>query len=405
MRQKNAIKTGAVMKLKFATMLLVALPGLLVAEAIRTNDRPLQEFHRFMPLGDLPGGIHSSLAHGVSADGSVVVGYSNSVRGEEAFRWTRRGGMVGLGLGRASAVSADGSVVVGFRHIGKGTEPVRWTQCGGPQGLGNLAGCECGAALGISAAGSVILGRCASNFGVRDTAFHWTPQSGISQLAPLTHGVVEVEAHAVSADGETFVGALRHESGRRSAFRWLASCGFLDLSAPIDGIGSIAYAVSDNGSVIVGLNVANDTAFRWTQVTGMLELGKLPGGRRSCAFGVSADGSTVVGQGDGESGMEAFVWDATHGMRSLRQLLMTDARLSANLRHWKLRSANAISPDGSTIVGNGINPNGDLEAWIAHISRDQSDGDPTVATNADRGHASRSATLTLGHLMDTKYSR
>jgi len=47
----------------------------------------------FMPLGDLPGGEFYSEAHAVSADGSVVVGYSGSALGSEAFRWTREDGM------------------------------------------------------------------------------------------------------------------------------------------------------------------------------------------------------------------------------------------------------------------------------------------------------------------------
>jgi len=48
-------------------------------------------------LGDLPGGSFSSYADGVSANGSVVVGYGNSANGNEAFRWTQGTGMVGLG--------------------------------------------------------------------------------------------------------------------------------------------------------------------------------------------------------------------------------------------------------------------------------------------------------------------
>lgn len=50
----------------------------------------------FQGLGDLPGGNIFSQAAGVSADGSVVVGQSNSASGGEAFRWTAGGGMVGL---------------------------------------------------------------------------------------------------------------------------------------------------------------------------------------------------------------------------------------------------------------------------------------------------------------------
>ncbi|MFM7792320.1 MAG: PEP-CTERM sorting domain-containing protein, partial [Microcystis panniformis] len=54
----------------------------------------------FQGLGFLPGGSFSrSFAHGVSADGSVVVGESSSVNSPaEAFRWIQGTGMVGLGF-------------------------------------------------------------------------------------------------------------------------------------------------------------------------------------------------------------------------------------------------------------------------------------------------------------------
>lgn len=75
-------------------------------------------------LGDLPGGSFFSRAFAASADGSVVVGVSDSgplAEDDEAFRWTSTGGMVGLGdlLGggfssAALDTSADGSVVAGI---------------------------------------------------------------------------------------------------------------------------------------------------------------------------------------------------------------------------------------------------------------------------------------------------
>ena len=78
----------------------------------------------FQGLGDLPGGIFYSQAFAVSANGACVVGLSTSKLGQEAFRWTKSGGMQGLGglLGgshghfncEARAVSADGSTVVGY---------------------------------------------------------------------------------------------------------------------------------------------------------------------------------------------------------------------------------------------------------------------------------------------------
>jgi probable HAF family extracellular repeat protein len=88
------------------------------------------------PLGDLPGGGSYSWASGISADGSVVVGSSDSASGREAFRWTRGGGMVGLGDlpgglfgSTASGVSADGSVVVGSSDIDSAFQHAfRWTR-------------------------------------------------------------------------------------------------------------------------------------------------------------------------------------------------------------------------------------------------------------------------------------
>jgi probable HAF family extracellular repeat protein len=50
----------------------------------------------FQGLGYLPGGkyLYSSPLD-VSADGSVIVGESQSANGMEAFRWTAAAGMVG----------------------------------------------------------------------------------------------------------------------------------------------------------------------------------------------------------------------------------------------------------------------------------------------------------------------
>jgi uncharacterized membrane protein len=96
------------------------------------------------------------------------------------------------------------------------------------------------------------------------------------------------------------------------------------------------------------------------------------------AFGVSDDGSTIVGHSFSKYGLEAFVWDAAHGMRSVRQLLMNKTDVNASLRDWKLRSARAVSRDGSVIVGSGMNPSGNREAWIARLGGQASTEEPAV---------------------------
>ena len=83
----------------------------------------------------------SSGAYGVNADGSVLVGFSNSVSGPQAFRWTSNDGMVGLGIlpgnvsSEARGVSGDGLVVVGHSYSDSSNEAFRWTSDGGMERL------------------------------------------------------------------------------------------------------------------------------------------------------------------------------------------------------------------------------------------------------------------------------
>jgi probable HAF family extracellular repeat protein len=94
----------------------------------------------------------------------------------------------------------------------------------------------------------------------------------------------------------------------------------------------------------------------------MVGLGDLLGGMSySYGRGVSADGSVVVGASGAEGGQKAFVWTPTHGMRCLQDVLTDSYKL--NLTGWTLESANAVTPDGTVIVGTGRNPAGQTEAW------------------------------------------
>src|SRR5262245_28720679 len=89
----------------------------------------------FRGLGDIrPFGYNSS-ASGVSDDGTVVVGTGTSIpAGQQAFRWTKTGGMQGIGdlpggdfRSSAQDVSANGSVIVGTGGSATGNEAFRWT--------------------------------------------------------------------------------------------------------------------------------------------------------------------------------------------------------------------------------------------------------------------------------------
>lgn len=293
-------------------------------------------------LGDLPGGDFLSDAKDVSADGSVIVGAGWSASGPEAFRWVDGGGMSSLGdlpggrfSSQANGVSADGSIVVGTTDVTSGSEAFRWTVSDGMVGMGFPPFVTGGSdffstGLGVSADGLVVVGGgndVSTNGGL---AYRWTEATGM-----VTLGILPNDAHSPS---------------------------------------SVAFATSADGSVVVGASTSDtggppgNEAFRWTENEGMVGLGfilDMTYGAPSTATAVSADGSVVVGYSDFSAGDQAFLWTAGDGIRLLRDILAAD--LGLDLTGWTLESATGISDDGLTIVGTGINPNGDTEAFIATL--------------------------------------
>ncbi len=329
----------------------------------------------FQGLGDLPGGGVASLPAAISGDGSVVVGLSSSGNGQEGFVWTSDGGMVGLGTlpggpGFASVargVSSDGRVVVGDSSSAKGTpQAFRWTSSGGMSGLGDLEGGVFDSiAFAANADGSVIVGDGQSDSG--QEAFRWTGLMPVG-LGDLPGGNFDSGAIDVNADGSVVVGFSSSQGPGLGweAFRWTAAGGMMVGLGDLPGgqFQSIATGVSDDGSVVVGdgSTTAGQEPFRWTASGGMIGLGNLPG--QSFGFGrdLSADGSVVVGG----SGADPFIWDTTHGMRNLTDVLVDDCGL--DLGGWTLLDARAVSDDGLTITGAGVNPDGNSEGWIATLS-------------------------------------
>ncbi len=323
----------------------------------------------FQGLGNLPGGLPQSQAFGISADGSTAVGTSNSSdagsSGIEAFRWTQAEGMIGLGnippviggpVGFSSiarGVSANGSVIVGFGTDGGSQQPTVWTQATGMLSLGGF-----GEARGVSSDGSLVVGF--NNF---DEALLWT--DGQVQTLELPPGFSEGQARGISADGATVVGTIVF---KEFAFAWTEETSSFILD-DVPGVieGEIAHAASADGSVIVGRGhdplTGGDEPFRWTEIDGMVSLGSLGNGFAGRALAVSGDGSVIVGA----SGNEAFVWNDGDGIQSMFDILNSDPATSTLVDGWSLFEATGVSAEGLTIVGNGINPAGDVEAWIATI--------------------------------------
>lgn len=371
--------------------LILAAPVFLLVQARATGGT-------FQGLGTLPGGAWSA-AYGLSPDGTVIVGGTGGVCSREAFRWTAAEGMAGLGqlaAGEESyawSASPGGSFIVGYSEL-PWAEPLplaaphpsqafRWSPSGGMQGLGYLPGniASTSRAYAVSAGGTVVAGEGYETSGV--LAMRWTETSGMQALGLLT-GAAESSARGVSADGSVVVGWAYTYSGDplkgetfRQAFRWTQEGAMIGLGYLPGRDASSAYAVSADGSMVVGvsyrflntlsLEVDNfQEAFVWTEADGMVGLGDLPGGRAySAAYGVSGDGRVIVGQAESAAGLEAFVWTPSQGMRSLWDILLAEGVTA--MEGWTLTTASAVSQDGRTIVGSGMSPEGNTEAWVATI--------------------------------------
>jgi probable HAF family extracellular repeat protein len=317
----------------------------------------------------------------ISPNGAIVVGESQSANGREAYRWTAGTGMEALGylggenfFSTAWRISADGRVIAGASRSpssGTRTEAFRWTAELGMIGMGDLpGGLFSSSARGVSGDGSVITGVSTSDLAPSfGELFRWTESTGLEGLGTL--GGNQIPAGVpwqISRDGTTIVGWSSSENGRE-AFRWTRSKGMVglgDLPGPISD--SQATAVSADGSIVIGIasGMEGVTSFRWTAATGMEDLGRPMGAGASVLVGASADGSGAIGDSPLDGDRVPIIWDETHGMRNLVDVL-GELGLAPAMAGWDLEQATAISPDGLTVGGWGYNPQGDREAWLAYL--------------------------------------
>ena len=256
----------------------------------------------------------------LTRDGQTI--YGGSAAG--AFRWTAPGPIVADPFGRTVDITPDGAVRIVSNKRQVGNNP--------PVDLGVPAGYETASLRSIDASGSVIAGygeRFESGGGYR-------------------------------ARGDEFF---------REAARWTESSGWETLGfLPGDGF-SEAFAVSDDGLVVVGTSRQSDgaapRAFRLVLPGVMTDLGTLPGleGFGVEPRGMSASGDVVVGVINA-SPTRSFVWTPQEGMRDLEALLRSSGQ---SLDEWRIIDLDALSADGQYVVGSVANLSADLVPYIAPI--------------------------------------
>ncbi|MDX1419470.1 MAG: T9SS type A sorting domain-containing protein [Rubricoccaceae bacterium] len=239
--------------------------GSVIVGSLWTGEPVRWEEGALNPLDLLPGDTIGG-ATGVTADGATVVGYSDPGDGSanEAVRWTAAGNAIRLGdlpgggvYGIAWDVSADGSVVVGWSMSGNGHEAFRWTaEADSMAGLGDLSGGGFRSeAYAVSADGTVVVGK---GQGEDDTeVFRWTEKGDMVGLGTFP-GAYDITPQDVSADGDVIVGQRDNLS---ASFIWTAEGGIQDLQTVLEDDYGLdltgwtlrnAYAISDDGTVIVG---------------------------------------------------------------------------------------------------------------------------------------------------------
>ncbi len=329
-------------------------------------------------LMELPGTASgASYVNDVSADGSVAVGAcgiaGNATGG--ACRWVQGEleelpDVPGLrAFDRALAVSADGSTAVGSGQSEDGNEAVMWV---GDEIvlLGDWPGGSfASVAYDVSGDGRIAVGVGSGPFSAPPPAIIWTRGEGMERVVDPQSRIEVLRALAISADGFTYVGYGNQRNPpplRGRTYR--VKDGAMELLPLLPG-GNVTQPrdINADGSVVVGWGNSvgiHRTPFRWTTDGGIEALGDL-GGRYGEAVGVSQDGGIVVGHGIPRTGpTAAFVWTERHGLQTLADYL---ADFGVPTVGWHLSSATAVADNGRqvTIVGNGLNPEGEGKPFMA----------------------------------------
>jgi probable HAF family extracellular repeat protein len=223
-------------------------------------------------------------------------------------------------------------------------------QAPGFYALGRAPGTEASVVRGLSWDGSVVVGGSGySLFPPSYPGFVWTAATGRYDFGLEPGMPISTVSVGATNDGQTLVGSFSNLNGGTyptHAYRKTGNGPLQNLGSLPSYPGAVAGGISGSGEVVVGRVEYRDIsqgvyltqAFRWTEQGGMQGLGWLPGAIRSSANAVSRDGSTIVGACDNVI-ERAFVWRESSGM----QPLFTPAGMFTR--------AQGVNADGSVIVG------------------------------------------------------
>ena len=205
-----------------------------------------------------------------------------------------------------NGATVAGSVEVFSSNMVVGTNAYRWTEAGGLQNLPDYrTGAIFTSVYGLSQDGSTIVGGGRTDFFGDDDAWKWTPQDGYTILPILPNATsAYARANAVNGDGSIIVGEVKGLGTEFRAAIWRGDQ--ITTLAPLPGYRfSAAYDLSDDGSIITGVNGASNVGLPqvqtiWTEDTGWipaldyfrLQGVEIPSYLLASSVHVSADGRT-----------------------------------------------------------------------------------------------------------------
>jgi len=124
-----------------------------------------------------------------------------------------------------------------------------------------------------------------------------------------------------------------------------------------------ANGISADGSIVVGSQLG--TGFAWTPPGQYRDLGTLPQGGEASALDTSADGSVIVGYAWIDEGTVGLIWTKKTGRSHDAGAFLAGAGL--DVAGWTITSVTGVSDDGRRLTGQGTNPQGQPEAWLATL--------------------------------------
>ena len=385
--QGDFVAGGNVLSIEIVNDPRPDLPGGLNPTALRVEGLVVAELvaaphASFQGLGDLPGGETESTAHALSADGSTVVGSSRSMFAPtgEAFRWRNGAGIEPLGciagycesapgsdseISRGLGVSADGGVVAGesiatvedfFCAYIPSVAVFTWTSSAG---FGTHAAGTRYAFRAFSSDASTVGGDFGYTTSVSSCAWlgwgdGWIDSGDGVTPVPVDAGGLHANIpRAISANGAIVAGADRYT---RDVFLWSGAPSVAVLAERFEPLG-----MSQDGRWLVGSSLDMTTPVVWSESGGLRTLEVPPGTTAASARYISPDGRTILGSVNAEP----WIWLGSDPPQRLDAWLELEHGIV--LGGWSLTGVAGISNDGRFIAGNGTNPSGQSEAWIADI--------------------------------------